>query len=135
MTVIDTSAVVDFLIGEEASEEVEALLERERTVAAPDLLVFEVLAVLGRHVRRGAIAAERARAAVEDLGDLAVEIFPTLPLRERAWELRENLTAADALFVALAERLGEPLATKDRGLASAARRHAGVESIELAAGS
>jgi predicted nucleic acid-binding protein len=133
VTVIDTSGVVDFLLGEEASEEVEALLTGERTLAAPDLLVFEVLAVLRRHARRGSIPSERARAAIDDLGDLALEIFPTLPLRERAWDLRENLTAADALFVALAERLGEPLATKDRGLASAARRHAQIRTIQLVA--
>ena len=131
MTVIDSSAVVDFLVGEEAADEVEALLARERSVAAPDLLVFEVLAVLRRHTQRGLIASERATAAIDDLGDLPIDVFPTLPLRQRAWELRENLTAADALFVALAERLGEPLATKDRALASAARRHARIEAIEL----
>lgn len=133
MTVIDTSAVVDFLVGEEAAEAVEGLLAREVTVAAPDLLVFEVLAVFRRHVLRGTIVDERASAAIEDLGDIAVELFPTLPLRERAWQLRENLTAADAFFVALAERLGEPLATKDRGLAAAAKMLSGVEVIELAA--
>lgn len=134
MTVIDTSAVVDFLVGEEAAEEVEVLLAREGAVAAPDLIVFEVLAVFRRHVRRGSLPPERARGAIEDLGDLAVEVFPTLPLRERAWELRESFTAADAIFVALAERLGEPLATKDRSLAAAARRHTGVQAVELAAG-
>jgi predicted nucleic acid-binding protein len=132
VTVIDSSAVVDFLVGEEAADDVEALLARERVVAAPDLVVFEVLAVLRRHAMRGLITAERATAAVDDLGDLAIDLYPTLPLRDRAWGLRENLTAADALFVALAERLGEPLATKDRGLASAARTHAGIETIELA---
>jgi len=68
---------------------------------------------------------------MEDLGDLPVELFGTLALRRRAWELRENLTAADALLVALAEYLGEPLATKDRGLASAARDHARIETLEL----
>jgi predicted nucleic acid-binding protein len=51
--------------------------------------------------------------------------------------LRHNLTVADALFVALfvalAERLEEPLATKDRGLAAAARSRAGVEVIDLEA--
>jgi predicted nucleic acid-binding protein len=134
VTVVDSSAVVDFLLGEEAAGEVEALLARGRTLAAPDLLVFEVLAVLRRQTQRGLIDGDRATAAIEDLGDFAVELFPTLPLRERAWELRENLTAADALFVALAERLGEPLATKDRGLAEAARKHAGIEAVELAAG-
>jgi predicted nucleic acid-binding protein len=133
VTVIDTSAVVDFLVGEEAAEAVEGLLAREVTVAAPDLLVFEVLAVFRRHVLRGTIVDERASAAIEDLGDIAVELFPTLPLRERAWQLRENLTAADAFFVALAERLGEPLATKDRGLAAVAKMLSGVEVIELAA--
>ena len=131
MTVVDTSAVVDFLVGEEAAEEVEALLEREGLLAAPDLLVIEVLAVLRRHVQRGLIPADRAKAAIEDLGDFAVELFPALPLRERAWELRENLTAADALFVALAEQLGEPLATKDRALAAAAKKYARIESVVL----
>lgn len=131
MTVIDTSAVVDFLVGEEAAEEVGALFAQERTLVAPDVLVFEVLAVFRRSVRRGAISPERAAGAIQDLGDLAIEIFPALPLRERVWELRDNFTAADALFVALSERLGEPLATKDRGLAAAAREHAGIATFDV----
>lgn len=53
------------------------------------------------------------------------------PLRSRAWELRDNLTAADAPFVALAEQLGEPLATKDQGLATTARAQTSIEVIEL----
>lgn len=130
MTVVDTSAVVDYLLGDGCAEEV-ALLVREQPLAAPDLLVFEVLAVMRRDVQRGLLPDARAAAAIEDLGDLAVDLFPTLPLRRRAWELRENLTAADALFVALAEQLGEPLATKDRGLALASRTHAGIETVEL----
>ena len=131
MTAIDTSPVVDFLLGSGAADQVQDLLERERSVAAPDLLVFEVLAVLRRDAARGLITDERARGAIEDLGDFPVELFPTLPLRVRAWELRNNLTAADGIFVALAERLGEPLATKDRGLAAAARRHARIDVLEL----
>jgi len=62
------------------------------------------------------------------LGDLAVELYPSLPLRGRAWELRSNLTAADALFVTLAEQLGEPLATKDPALAKAAAKHTAIEA-------
>jgi predicted nucleic acid-binding protein len=133
VTVVDSSAVIDFLVGEEAAGDVSDLLTHEPVLAAPDLLVFEVLAVLRRHVLRGVVSSDRARAAVIDLGDFPVELFPTLPLRERAWELRENLTAGDAIFVALAERLGEPLATKDRGLAAAAATHAGVDAIVLPA--
>lgn len=131
MTVVDTSIVVDFLLEDGVAEQVEALLAAEAEASAPDLLVFEVVAVLRRAVQRGALTAERAGAAVADLGDLAVHLLPTLPLRHRAWQLRDNLTAADALFVALAEELGEPLATKDRELASAARSHTGAAVVEL----
>jgi predicted nucleic acid-binding protein len=134
VTVLDTSAVIDFLLAEGAVGEVESLLAQEGSAAAPDLLVFEILAVLRRDVGRGAVRPDRAQGAVEDLGDLPVDLFGTLALRERAWELRANLTAADALFVALAERLGEPLATKDRGLASAAVTHAGIDTQLLGAG-
>ena len=131
MTVIDTSAVVDFLVGEEAAGDVGRLFVDERTLAAPDVMVFEVLAVLRRLVRRGSIAPQRATGAIEDLGDLPIDLFPSLQLRQRAWDLRDNFTAADALFVALAERLGEPLATKDRSLISAAREHAGILTVLL----
>ena len=131
MSVLDTSAAVDFLLGQEVSDAVEEVLQGDQEAAAPDLLVFEVLAVLRRHAAQGVIPSERAEAAVADLGDLPIELFPTMPLRGRAWELRENITAGDAMFVALAERIGAPLVTKDRGLARAARRHAGIEVVEL----
>ncbi len=131
MTVLDTSVVIDFLLADGVAADVEEMLAREGTAAAPDLLVFEVLAVLRRDVSRQVLHPERARGAIEDLGDLPVELFGTLPLRRRAWELRQNMTAADALFVALAEDLGETLVTKDRGLASAARVHARIETLEL----
>lgn len=131
MTVLDTSGVIDFLVGEEAFTEVANLLRQEGILAAPDLLIFEVVAVLRRQVRCHAIHSERARLAIEDLADLPIEIFPMFPLRARVWELRDNLTAADAFFVALAERLDEPLATKDRALAAAARAHTSVQVVEL----
>ncbi len=131
MTVLDTSGVVDFLVGEEASGQVDRLLRQEGTVAAPDLVVFEVVAVLRRQVQRRSMEADRAGGAIEDLGDFPFELFPALPLRDRAWALRDNFTAADAFFIALAERLDEPLATKDRGLASAARSLTGIQVIVL----
>lgn len=130
MTVLDTSVVIDFLLADGVAADVERLLG-EGTAAAPHLLVFEVLAVLRRDVARNVLQPKRARAAVDDLGDLPLELFSSLPLRGRAWELRESLTAADALFVALAELLDERLVTKDRQLASAAREHARIETLEL----
>ncbi|MGH9891143.1 MAG: type II toxin-antitoxin system VapC family toxin [bacterium] len=131
MTVLDTSDVVDFLVGEQCHAKVGALLQQEGTVAGPDLLVFEVVAAFRRQVQQHGMNPRRAKSAIEDLGDLPLEIFPALPLRARVWELRDNLTAADAFFVALAERLDEPLATKDRHLATAARTHTSIQVIEL----
>jgi predicted nucleic acid-binding protein len=133
VTVVDTSVVVDFLLGVGAAEQVRALMSSEGELAAPDLLVFEVLAVLRRQALRGEIAEERAAGAVSDLGDLPIELFPSLPLRQRAWALRGSLTVADALFVALAEQLGEPLATGDSALANEASKHATLEVLALEA--
>ncbi|MBB4664655.1 PIN domain-containing protein [Conexibacter arvalis] len=131
MTVLDTSAVVDYLLGRGAAEQVRQVLNDAGPAAAPDVLVFEVLAVLRRQVQRGGLSAERAASAVADLDDLSIELFPALALRVRAWQLRDNMTIGDALFAALAEQLGEPLVTKDRRLASGARQRTGVEVVEL----
>jgi predicted nucleic acid-binding protein len=133
VTVIDTSAVVDFLLGVGVARDVEALMSVESELAAPDLIVFEVLAVLRRETHRGEVTEERAVAAVSDLGDLPIELFPSLPLRQRVWSLRGNLTAADGLFVALAEQLREPLATKDGALCAEVAKHANVAVLELGA--
>ena len=133
MTVLDSSAVVDFLLGGPAAADARRAMEREGEVAAPDVLAFEILAVLRRHVLRHDLPARRAAAAVADLGDLPLLLYPALSLRLRAWSLRANMTMADALFVALAERLGEPLLTKDAGLAAAAARHADVDVVVVPA--
>lgn len=63
-------------------------MEREGELAAPDLLVFETLAVLRRETLCGRVPG--GGAAVEDLGDLAVELFPSVIVRRRAWELRNK---------------------------------------------
>ncbi|WP_022928924.1 type II toxin-antitoxin system VapC family toxin [Patulibacter americanus] len=133
MTVFDTSVVVDLLLGSGAAPQATALLEAG-PAAAPDVLTFEVVAVLRRLALRGDASEDRLAGAVADFGDLAIDHYPSLPLRSRAWSLRENATVADALFVALAESLGEPLATKDEGLATVAERFAGVEVVRLGAG-
>ena len=70
---------------------------------------------------------------MNDLGDIAVDLFPSIGLRQRAWTLRDNFTAADALFVALAESLDEPLVTKDGPLAAATSKHKDVRVRLLAA--
>jgi predicted nucleic acid-binding protein len=119
VTVLDTSGAIDYLLGWAAAPDVERLLVSEGELAAPDILVFETVSALRRQVLGGGLDADRAEAALADLGDLPLRLYPGMPLRLRAWQLRSDLTAADGLFVALAERLNEPLATKDRALASA----------------
>jgi predicted nucleic acid-binding protein len=126
VTVLDSSVVIDYLLADGVAGQVQAILNAGGPAAAPDVLVFEILAVLRRDVARGEIDEMRALGAIADLGDLSAELFPTLALRRRAFELRHNMTAADALFVVLAEVLDEPLATKDRGLAAAARENTQV---------
>jgi predicted nucleic acid-binding protein len=133
VTVVDTSVVVDFLLGVGVAGQAQTLMTDEGELAAPDLLVFEVLAVLRRETQRGSLTGRRAADAVADLGDLAIELFPSLVLRHRAWQLRKNFTVADALFLALAEQLGEPLLTKDDPLATEAAKHTAVEVLALSA--
>ena len=126
MTVLDASGAIDYLLGWSAAEEVERLLSSERQLSAPDILIFEVIAALRRQTLRGQLADSRARAALADLGDMRLRLYPSLILRERAWQLRDNLTAADALYVALAEQLREPLASKDSALLAAVETLDGV---------
>lgn len=131
MTVVDTSAIVDFLLGGGVAAEIEAMLGREGALAAPDLLVFETLAVLRRDAARGIVTAARAGEAASVLDDVPLILFGTLELRERAWALRHNFTIADAIFIALAEQLGEPLVTKDLPLAREVAKHTEAAIVQL----
>ncbi|HLI31709.1 MAG TPA: type II toxin-antitoxin system VapC family toxin [Solirubrobacteraceae bacterium] len=131
MTVLDTSALIDYLLGGGAADQVQRLFDDEGELAAPDLIVFETLAVFRREALRGTLPEQRLAGAIADLGDVPIELFPSLSLRERAWQLRHNLTIADALFLALAESLQESLATKDAALAAAAEQHASVRALRL----
>jgi predicted nucleic acid-binding protein len=126
VTVLDASGAIDYLLGWSAAEEVERLISSERELLAPDILIFEVIAALRRQTLRDELAESRAQAALADLSDMRLRLFPSLIIRERAWELRHNLTAADALYVALAERLREPLASKDGALLAAVATLDGV---------
>ena len=131
MSVLDTSATVDYLLRTGASAQVVPLLAESPPPCAPDMMAFEVLAVLRRHALRGVISGSRAAAALRDLGAMPIEWFASMPLRLRAFDLRENVGPADAIFVALAEELGERLVTKDAGLAAAVASLGNVEVRRL----
>lgn len=128
MIVLDASAVVEALLGTRAAAAIEArLLDSSETLHAPYLLDLEVAQVLRRYVGSGDMAAERGQAALADFADLAVHRYPHEPFLPRVWELRNNLTAYDAVYVALAEALEAPLLTRDRRLATAAGHRARIE--------
>lgn len=102
---------------------------RDEIMAAPDLLRVEVLSVVRRQLQSGSVDDRQAGAAIDDLIDLPVEVYPTAPLLRRAWELHENVTAYDACYVILAEALGCPLLTADSRLARAPGVACNVETI------
>jgi predicted nucleic acid-binding protein len=90
-----------------------------QSLAAPDLLRVEAVSVIRRQLASGALTPAQANNAIEDLLNLPITVYPTAPLLRRAWELRDNATAYDACYVALAEALGCALVTADQRLANA----------------
>jgi predicted nucleic acid-binding protein len=125
--VIDTSAVLEALAARESDPALVQRLADDGDLHGPHLIDTEVLHALRGLVMGGAISAERAADARTDFAELALVRYPHQPLGDRVWELRHNLTAYDATFVALAEALGAPLVTCDARLASAAGHGARVE--------
>jgi len=88
-------------------------------LVAPHLMVVEVANILRRLAKAGALAEAEAGMAHADLVRLRVQLFDYAPFADRVWSLRNNVTAYDALYVAIAERFDVPLATLDRRLTTA----------------
>lgn len=92
-----------------------------QSLAAPDLLRVEAVSVIRRQLASGALTSAQANNAIEDLLNLPLTVYATAPLLRRAWELRDNASAYDACYVALAEALGCALLTADQRLANSPR--------------
>ncbi len=130
MIVVDASALLEVLLRTPTAKAVERrLFEARRTLHVPHLLDVEVAQVIRRYAANGEIDSERGRGALADLADLPLHRYPHDFLLPRVWELRNILTAYDAVYVALAEVLDAPLLTRDRALAAAAGHHARVELV------
>ena len=120
MIVVDASVLAnvigdDGVDGRRARHEVRSAGE----MSAPDLVDVETLSVLRRRWLAGTISESRFATALDDLDAIELDRYPTLPLARRGFDLRANLSAYDAMYVALAEALRCELLTGDRRLAAA----------------
>lgn len=131
MPVVDASVVVEYLAdGEHAAPARERLFAERHAIWAPQLIDAEVGHALRRGVRRGALDDEAAGASMWLLGDLPIRRVSHDVLVRYAWTLRDNVSFYDALYVALAAMLNEPLLTFDARLG-----RAGLDAeIEVLAG-
>jgi predicted nucleic acid-binding protein len=117
--VVDTSAVLAVLAGRTPDRALVQRLTGDGDLHAPHLIDIEILQALRGLVRGGKLSLDRADDVRTDVADLTITRYGHEPLADRVWALRDNLTAYDAVFVALSEALGVPLITCDARLAAA----------------
>ena len=128
MIVLDASAAIDWLLQTAAGQRIGTRIYlRGESLHAPHLLDLEVAQVLRRLVRETAVSAQRADQAIQDLMSLRVTRYPHFVFLQQIWRLRNNLSAYDAAYVTLTEKLGATLVTRDTRLASASPRGVSVE--------
>jgi predicted nucleic acid-binding protein len=128
MVVVDASALVEVLTAGRARDALSARLRREE-LHAPYLIDVEVTQVLRRLERTRARDPFLCSEAVRMLRSMSLWREPHEPLLLRCWELRANLSAYDAVYVALAETLEVPLITCDAKLKGAPGHHARIELL------
>jgi len=117
--VVDASVLAN-VVGDDGTDGDRAReVLRGQELSVPDLVDVEVVSVLRRRWLAKTMTARRFAVAVDDLGALPADRYPVLPFMPRAYELRANVSAYDATYVALAEQLGCALVTVDRRLAAA----------------
>jgi predicted nucleic acid-binding protein len=129
--VVDASAMLEFLLQTPLGMRVEARLFRDgEEFHSPHLVDVEVTQGLRRLVRSGEVTAVRAAEAIADLSNLELHRHAHLDFLIRAWQLRENITAYDAVYVALAEALNGTVITCDVPLAKTPGHRARIEAVE-----
>lgn len=130
MIVVDASALLEVLLRTRLGATIETrLFGTLEALHSPHLLDVEVAQIIRRFTLAKEIDADRAQAALDDFLAFPIWRHPHDFLLPRVWALRNNFSAYDAVYVALAEVLDATLLTHDRRLAVAARRHAQVELV------
>jgi predicted nucleic acid-binding protein len=130
LIVVDASALIDVVLRTSVAPHVETMLFAPgQTVHAPHLIDAEIAQVCRRFERSGEIGHAQGVTALSNLAVFPMQRYPHDLLLPRVWTLRHNLTAYDAMYVALAELLDATLITRDRRLAAAPVHHARVEVI------
>lgn len=113
MIVVDASVLAPALADDDTDGDRVREHLRGEQLLAPELIDFEVVSTLRRAARAKRLDQRRSAQALADLAALPLRRVPHLPLLARIWELRDNLTAYDAAYVALAEALDATLLTAD----------------------
>ncbi len=131
MIVLDASAAIELILNTETGRRVaEAIAPPTLSLSAPHVIDVEVAQALRRYVQSETISARRGKLALEHLAQLDVTRYGHQELLTRIWTLRQNLTAYDAAYVALAEVLDAPLLTLDARLAAAPGHQARIELLQ-----
>lgn len=130
MIVVDASVLIEVLLQTDDGIAIaDRILNAKESLHAPHLIDIEVAQVLRRYVLRGEVKAERGQQALEVMVEFPLTRYAHEPLLSRIWELRENLTAYDAAYVALAEGLHATLVTRDRKLAGVQVLRGAIELV------
>lgn len=114
--VIDASVLVAALVDSGPHGEWAEKVLAGGLLQAPELVYAEATNIFRRLERTKLISTPEANAAQDDLMELDIELFAFTPFADRIWQLRHNVTAYDAWYVAIAEALNLPLATLDEPL-------------------
>jgi len=118
--VLDASALLELVLATPVGKRLaETIADPSEGLHAPHLADVEVTQALRRYVRHGVIDPELAQTALDHLRDLDLERHAHEPLLDRLWQLRDDVTAYDAVYIALAEVLACTLVTGDGRLARA----------------